>query len=697
MIWMCWNLKYPTWHVTKQDSIYLNDLTRAGMSPLAACLLVSRGYRTVDAVRALMNQSHGALLDPMLLPDMDRGAARVRQALERREKIAVYGDYDVDGITATCLLTDFLRRQGADCTWYSPARLEEGYGLNEGAIRQLHSQGVTLIVTVDCGITALEEADLCRSLSIDLVITDHHECKPELPQAVAVVDPHRRDAQYPFPQLAGVGVAFKLAAAVCGDQDAMFREYCDLVALGTIADVMPLLEENRVLVTGGIESMRRCRRVGLLALMGACQLTPGAIHSSAIGYTLAPRINAAGRMGQVDLAARLFLTQDPEEAHRLAEELCRLNRQRQTIEAEIFDDAVSMLDGAEHPAAIVLAGETWHQGVVGIVASRLAEEYGCPVFLICLSGDMGKASSRSCGGFPLFSTLEQLAPLLENYGGHELAAGFTIRRENIAPFREAVTALAEKYRNRHPEGKALELDCRVLPEMLTVPNVTALDRLEPFGAGFPRPQLYIGTLMVEQLTEVGGGKHLKLRFRSPTGVCLSGIFFSTNAQRAELCVGDAVEVAFTPQINDFRGVRSVQLNIIDIRPTYPWRKAMEDQQDVYHRFLKGRLSKIEALDLIPPRKESAALWRYLAANAQDGVLTEDFAMMVRKIARDAAVPCSFARFRVCLDIFQERGLIELHGAPQQMTIRLTNGPGKVDLRQSAVILRLKTNKREGDV
>ena len=697
MIWMCSSLKYSTWNVTKLDNGDLSNLIHAGMSPLAACLLVSRGYRTLEAVQTLLGQGHGALLDPMLLPDMDRAVARIRLALERREKIAVYGDYDVDGITSTCLLTDFLRRQGADCTWYIPARLEEGYGLNQRAVRQLHAQGVSLIITVDCGITALEEARLCRALSMDLVITDHHECQPQLPQAVAVVDPHRKDSQYPFPHLAGVGVAFKLAAAVCGNQDAIFREYCDLVSLGTIADVMPLLEENRVLVTGGISAIQHCRRVGLLALMRECQLSPGSISSSAIGYTLAPRINAAGRMGQVELAARLFLTQDPDEARELAASLYHLNRQRQAIEAEIFADAVAMLEGTEHPAAIVLAGESWHQGVVGIVASRLAEEYACPVFLICLSGDVGKASSRSWMGFPLFSTLEQVAPLLENYGGHELAAGFTIRRENIAPFRQAVRALAEEYRLRHPEGKALELDCQVPPELLTVPNVTALEKLEPFGAGFSRPQLYMGGLTVEQLTEVGGGKHLKLRLRAPTGVSLSGIFFSTNAQRAELCLGDTVEVAFTPQINEFRGIRSVQLNIIDIRPTYAWRRAMEEQRQVYRRFLEGGLSGEEATGLIPPRRESAAIWRYLAANAQDGVLTEDFDLMARKISRTAAVPCSFARFRVCLDIFQERGLIEITSAPRAMTIRLTNGPGKVDLRQSAVVLRLKTNREEGDV
>jgi single-stranded-DNA-specific exonuclease len=657
--------------------------------------LVSRGYDTPEKAQGLLASGHQALLDPMLLPDMPAAAERVRRAIHSGERIAVYGDYDVDGITSTCLLTDFLTRQGADCLWYIPARLEEGYGLNTAAIYGLKAQDVDLIITVDCGITAVEEAQLCKELGIDLVITDHHECKQTLPEAAAVVDPHRKDSEYPFSQLAGVGVAFKLAAAVSGDQDRMFREYCDLVSLGTVADVMPLLGENRVLVTGGIASMQRCRRVGLLALMHECQLTPATIHSSAIGYTLAPRINAAGRMGRVELAAELFLTQDPEEAAVLAGELCRLNRQRQAIEAEIYADAVRMLEGSRDLPAIVLAGETWHQGVVGIVASRLAEDYGCPVFLICLSGDVGKASSRSYGGFPLFSTLESLGGLLENFGGHELAAGFTITRENIPAFRQGVLERAAAYRAEHPQGQSLHLDGSIPPELLTVPNVADLDRLEPFGAGFSRPQLYMDGLRVEQLSEVGGGKHLKLRL-SRNGQVLPGIFFSMTACRAAIAPGDLVEVAFTPQVNEFRGMRSVQLNLTDIRPDSDCRQTMVREQAVYRRFRADSLTGLEARNLIPPRQEFAAVWRYLSAHAQDGSVMDEFSVLARKIARSADMPCSFVRTRVCLDVFEERGLIELERGSRTISIKLTPGPGKVDLQSSAILLRLR-NHKEGDI
>ena len=685
-------MKYGTWKVAPVSQAAADALIASGISPLAAAVLVSRGFDTPEKAGAFLSSGTGALLDPMLMPDMKKAADRVRLAITRREHIAVYGDYDVDGITSTCLLTDFLTKCGANCTWYIPARLEEGYGLNETAIRGLKAMNVQLIITVDCGITAVREAQLCKSLGIDLVVTDHHECKTELPEAVAVVNPHRHDSEYPFPHLAGVGVAFKLASAVSGDQMQIFHAYCDLVALGTIADVMPLTNENRVLVTSGIAAMQYTRRAGLLALMNECQIAPGTVNSSIVGYTLSPRINAAGRMGQVHLAAELFLTDDPATAASLAAQLCRLNRQRQSVEAEIYEDAIRMLDGVRNPDAIVLSGESWHQGVVGIVASRLAEDYGCPVFLICLSGETGKASSRSYGGFPLFSTLEQLEGLLENFGGHELAAGFTIRRDKIDDFRREVSLLAAKYRKAHPEGAALELDCQVSPQLLTTANVLALDELEPFGASCPRPLLYMENMVVQQLMEVGGGKHLKLRFMRD-GKMLEGIFFSTTARKAAIAPGDMVEVAFTPQINEFRGVRSVQLNLTDIRLSADARSVMEAERLMYRRFVSGSISAMEAMELIPPRAEFAAVWRYLRANSTSGSLIDEFTVLSRKIARSAGIPMSFARTKVCLDVLEERGLIEMDFNPKTIYIKLTPGAQKVDLQSSAILLRLKTHTK----
>lgn len=632
-----------------------------------------------------------ALSDPFLLRDMDKAAQRVQEGLRRREHICVFGDYDVDGITATCLLTEFLRSKGGHVTSYIPARLEEGYGLNEIAIRALKAQGVRLIVTVDCGITANQEAELCRELGIDLVITDHHECKADLPAAIAIVDPHRRDQTQPVTEMAGVGVAFKLAAAIGGDQAALLEAYGDLLCLGTVADVMPLVGENRTIVATGLKAIANPRRVGLAALMAECAVS-APITAGTIGYTLAPRINAAGRMGEVEIATELFLTHDAARAVELASALCRLNRKRQEIESEIYQEAVSMLPSGDAPRAIVLASERWHQGVVGIVASRLAEEYSCPTFLICLDGDKGKASSRSYGGFNLFGSLEKLSDLLESYGGHELAAGFTIRRDQIRNFHREILRLSEDFSQSDACNAALACDCEIPTELLTIRNVDALDELEPCGAGCPRPTLFLRGLTVTELMEVGGGKHLRLQL-SDRRHSWGAIFFSTNAQRAAVSQGDVVDIAFTPQINDFRGMRSVQLNLIDIRPDEAFRANHDYDRSLYFRHLEGDLlSSSEAARLLPCRQEFVALWRYLSANCENGCLQEELGCLSRKVSRFAAIPCTAGKIRVCLDVFAEQGLIRLVQKPKHIYIELNQIDRKVDLESSPILIHLKEQK-----
>ncbi|MBO5924321.1 MAG: single-stranded-DNA-specific exonuclease RecJ, partial [Lentisphaeria bacterium] len=491
----------------------VNALVGGGYAPLTAMVLAARGIKNKQAADAYLD-CNGQFYDPMYMTDMDLAVARVKRAIAQGEKIAVFGDYDVDGITATCLLTDFLRKHGANCVPYIPGRLEEGYGLNPIAIRQLKQDGVCLIVTVDCGITAVEEAKLCKQLGIDLIITDHHECTQILPEAVAVIDPHRPDGGYPHKGLSGVGVAFKLAAAICGDQQQVLRAYADMVALGTVADVMPLQGENRAIVAQGLQALRTTQRPGLLALMHQSGCEPAGISATSVGYILAPRINAAGRMGQIDLAVELFLTDDPKKGESLARELYDLNKQRQGVESEIYDQVLEMLPTGQLPEAIVLADESWHQGVVGIVASRIAEDFACPTFLICLDGEHGKASSRSFGGFNLFAALTELSPLLESYGGHELAAGFTIHREQIPAFRQEICRLAREYYHGCDTHSVLETDCVVSPELLTLPNIASLQALEPCGNGCPKPVLVMENLTVDKLSQVGGGRHLRLHLQS---------------------------------------------------------------------------------------------------------------------------------------------------------------------------------------
>ena len=674
-------MKYGIWKVSQLEAGAVNALVGSGYAPLAAMVLASRGIGDDRQARAYLD-CNAPLLDPFLMTDMDKAAGRVGLAMSRGEKIAVFGDYDVDGITATCLLTDFLRRHGADVVSYIPGRLEEGYGLNPIAIHQLHAEGVKLIVTVDCGITAVNEAELCKQLGIDLVITDHHECKQTLPAAVAVVDPHRCDGGYPHKNLSGVGVAFKLASALCGSQEKVLEEYADMVCLGTVADVMPLQGENRVFVARGLESLAHTRRPGIAALMAECGCAPETVSASSIGFMLAPRINAAGRMGQIDLAVELFLTDDPDKAAEAARGLCELNRQRQAVESEIYRQAVSMLPMGKPPEAIVLADESWHQGVVGIVASRIAEEYACPTFLICLDGEHGKASSRSHGGFNLFASLSALSPLLESYGGHELAAGFTISRANIPEFRRQICALAAQYYTDDVPRTVLDVDCAVSPELLTLHNVDSLQMLEPCGNGCPKPVLMMKNLTIDRISMVGGGRHMRLRLCSGH-TYLNAIYFSANPQTVSIQPGDLVDVAFTPQVNEFRGTRTVQMNVIDIRPSCS-AECLPDAAP-YRDMQRGNLTSGEAAALLPDRKMLALVWRYLdAANP----VQESPMCLCRKIVRWSGQPLNLGQMLTCLDIFRDVGLLTVQRQHKYVSIRLTPGEGKADLSRSQTMQRL---------
>ena len=677
-------MKYGIWNVGNPEVGAVNALVTGGYAPLTAMVLAARGFRNTTEAKAHLN-CDCPMPDPFLMKDMDKAVARVRLALEQGEKIAVFGDYDVDGITSTCLLTAFLRSLGADVVSYIPGRLEEGYGLNPIAIHQLHGEGVQLIITVDCGITAVNEAQLCHELGIDLVITDHHECKETLPHAAAVVDPHRPDCGYPHNNLCGVGVAFKLASALCGSQEAVLAEYADMVCLGTVADVMPLVGENRVFVDRGLQSLRRTHRPGIAALMAECNCDPATISASSIGFILAPRINAAGRIGQIELAIALFLTDDPQEAARLARALCELNRQRQAVESDIFRQAVSMLPSGKQPEAIVLADESWHQGVVGIVASRIAEEYCCPTFLICLDGVHGKASSRSYGGFNLFSALTNLSDLLESYGGHELAAGFTIHRDQIPAFRREICRIAGEFYSDSGPRTVLEADCCITPELLTVKGIDALAALEPCGNGCPKPVLVLENVIIDRISLIGNGRHMRLRLRQGHH-SLNAICFSSTPQSASIEPGDVVDVAFQPQVNEFRGERSVQLNIIDIRPHCTAEVGCETA--FYRRMHAGTLTPREAEQLLPDRATLATIWRYLAGRGSD-VIREEPICLCRKIVRRSGAALDVGQLLTCLDIFADVGLLQVQRMTKHLHICLTPGTGKADLQQSATMQRLQ--------
>ena len=682
-----WNvLKYGIWNTAVPGAQAVNTLVRNGYAPLSAMVLAARGLTTPAEAHGYLN-CDAPLPDPFLMTDMDLAAGRIGLAMERGEKIAVFGDYDVDGITATCLLTEFLRSNGCDCTPYIPGRLEEGYGLNPIAITYLHSLGIKLIVTVDCGITALAEAQMCKELGIDLVITDHHECKEMMPEAVAIVDPHRPDGGYPHKTLSGVGVAFKLAAALSGDQEEILSLYADMVCLGTVADVMPLQGENRAFVARGLDMLRSTTRPGLAALMHQCGCDPNSVGASSVGYILSPRINAAGRMGQIELALELFLTKDPVRGEEVAKQLCDLNRDRQAVESEIYRQAVEMLPPGKIPEAIVLADESWHQGVVGIVASRIAEEYCCPTFLICLDGERGKASSRSFGGFNLFSSLTSLAHLLESYGGHELAAGFTINRSQIPSFRQEICRLAGNFYCGFGPKTVLEADCIIPPELLTLHNVEALEALEPCGNGCPKPVLVMEQLIVDRIAQVGNGRHLRLRLQSRHHA-FNGIFFSATPESASIAQGDLVDVAFIPQINEFRGERSVQMNIQDIRPSC--KIPVPYDTDGYHHLRTGNLEARDAKMLLPNRAMLATVWRYLAAQREE--FQELPICLCRKIVRWSDSGLTLGQLLTCLDIFSDVGLLETHRLHKYITVRRLPTDSKADLQTSRTMQQLLTAK-----
>ena len=686
-------MKYDRWNLRPSGPAGSRaELERAGLPPLCAAVLCARGVDTAPAASAFLAHGPDLLHDPFLLRDMEKAVERISRAIREQETVAVYGDYDVDGITATCLLTQFLRTLGGQVVSYIPDRTEEGYGLNNHAIDALARQGVTLIVTVDCGITAAQEVEYARALGVDVVITDHHQCKEVLPQAVAVVDPRRPDCSYPFPDLAGVGVALKLALALTApaQRPQVLLDYSELAAIGTVADVMLLQGENRALVHLGLERLADCSRPGLQALLREAGCPRGQVPTTVtIGYGLAPRINAAGRMEQAGTALELLLTQDPQRGQELAQELCQLNRLRQAIELEIFQHCDQLLTHTPALSApvIVLAGEGWHQGVIGIVASRLAEKYACPAFMISLDGDKGKGSCRSFGGFNLFGALERCAPLLDSYGGHELAAGFSIRRDNIPAFRAALCQLVEEFAGHQPMESSLDVDCEIPHcSLLSTQDVESLSLLEPFGSGNPKPVFLLRSVCVLSHTDVGGGRHLKLKLRRD-GVVMDAIFFSANTAACGIENGQRLDIAFTLQINQFRGNRTVQLQLCDLRPA-PTRSQLE--RSLFRRLQAGEtLSPWEASLMLPQRRDFAHLWRYLEQLCAAGPAQAPMDQLLRQVTRSFSGHRSYGKALVCLHVMDERGLIQVAVQNQQATVRLCRPREKVDLEQAGMMRQLR--------
>ena len=687
-------MKFERWNIAPQNADRVAALMEAGYPYLVSCVLASRGVETPEQAAEALERERTLVHSPFMMKDMDKAVERISKALSEGEKIAVFGDYDVDGITSTCLLTDYLRSRGAEVLMHIPGRFDEGYGLSCDAISDLAAQGVTLIITVDCGITGVEETAYAKTLGVDLVITDHHEGKETLPDAVAVVDPHLPDCPYPFKHLAGVGVALKLALALGGSgrEDAIFARYCTLAAIGTIADVMRMEDENRTIVSCGLEALDHSDFIGLHALLREAGLAGKSVSSIQIGFVLAPRINAAGRMGQAELAARLLLTDDPAEAEELARALCDLNRERQSVEQEIYVRAIEQMDTLPPTEryALVLASEEWHQGVVGIVASRLSEKFSCPSFMIHLSDGVGKGSCRSYGGFNLFAALEACSDLLLGFGGHELAAGFTIEERNIPAFRAKMNRYVRDHIGRDAPVPSLFIDADVTRAgLVTLEEVEELSRLEPFGAGNARPVFCLRGAQLESMQSVGQNKHMKVRLQKGHN-SFDGIFFSVTPEESGVTVGSRVDAAFYLQVNEFRGSRSVQLQLIDLRPSPEPSQRESELLSLCAAVVAGeQLAPKEAARLLPSREQFVRVWRFLEREGATQSLSAPELPLLRRIAAEITGAECFVRAALCLEVFAERGLITLARRDGALTLRLTSGGKKVVLEDSRYLCALR--------
>ena len=686
-------MKFPSWHVAQENCAAAERLADAGYPYLVSEVLASRGVERAEDAAEFLTQETTLTYSPFLMQDMDKAVERIAQAIAAGEKIAIFGDYDVDGITATCILVDYLKGRGADVVHYIPRRIEDGYGLSCDAIEGLRKGGATLLVTVDCGITGVDEVAFARSIGMDVVVTDHHECKETLPVASAVVDPRRSDCEYPFKHLAGCGVALKLVLALGGPdrEEALFSRYCTLAAVGTVADVMQMTGENRTIVSRGLATLDRSDFIGLHALLKEAGLAGREISSVQIGFVLAPRINAAGRMGAADMAADLLLCQDPVQAEELAKALCALNRERQSVEQTIYSQAEEMIEQMpeEDRRALVLASETWHQGVVGIVASRLSEKYSRPSFMIHLNGAVGKGSCRSWGGFNLFAALESCSDLLLGFGGHELAAGFTIDAANIPAFRARMNQYAAEYWVGKAPESTLEIDVELhQPGRVTLQEVEALAALEPYGSGNARPLFCLMGATLLRMQNVGQNRHLKLRLGKGSAQ-FDGIFFSTNTAACGCQEGDRVYAAFYLQVNEFRGSRTEQLQMVDIRPSLSASSREQECLTLLAQCTGGEtVSAKNARRMLPSREQYAAVWRTLVHMTPEGALHTAYLPLLRSLSAALGKTDSFLRSAFCLAVFQERGLLQLELHGDDIDLQLAGRDKKVKLEDSEYIRRL---------
>ena len=697
--------------------------TETGLGEVVTRLLYTRGLDTADAVRSFLHKDEVCFHDPFQMQDMDRAVERVEQALERGEKIAIYGDYDVDGVTSVSLLYLYLTSRGGTVGYYIPSRSREGYGLSMPAIDRLkNEQNVQLMITVDTGITANAETEYAKSLGIDTVVTDHHECHAELPTACAVVNPHRPDDAYPFKELAGVGVVFKLVCAMeiaraerNGEtRISAMRKAClaygDLVAIGTIADVMPVVDENRLIIALGLDLITKTNRPGLRALIdaasGANTAKKRKINSTFIGFGIAPRMNAAGRVSSASIAVELLLSEDAATAEELAEQLCELNVQRQVEENRIAEQAYKKIEQTMDPTrdrVIVIDDDTWQQGIIGIVSSRITERYGLPSILISFDGstegvpimtDLGKGSGRSVRGMNLVDALAHCEDLLVRFGGHELAAGLTIQRSNIDEFRKRINEYARTVLSDEALCGSLDVDCEVGIRDLTMNLAKELELMEPFGISNPVPCFMLSNARVNAIIPIGGGKHTKLIVEKD-GIKMNAIWFSVNPVDLPFEENDPIDLLFQLNVNEFQGVTSLQMIVQDARVNPAYEKIYEEQVARYEAICAG--DKVEECEnVIPTREDFVPVYKYLRKEYYNGHNIFTVRRLMGSLRGNDGRCIGYAKLKFIIRIMQELRLCEVdEPVKDTYMFAFQFQTAKTNIEKSSILRKLKTQLRRG--
>ncbi len=687
-------MKKNKWVVNSFDEKTAYELSeQVGISLLAAKTAVSRGVLDAYTLRTYISTSVDYLNDPYLFEDMAVAVDTIKRYVAENRKIAVFGDYDVDGITATYVLMSYIKSIGGDCTYYIPDRFSEGYGVSTEAVKRLAELGVELIITVDTGITADAEVLFARTLGIEFIITDHHECKDTLPDALAVINPKRPGSTYPFKELAGVGVAFKLVCALHGDTDEMLSKYADFVALGTVADVMPLVGENRAIVNYGIENIADTQNPGLSSLLfrsGVIGKDKRKPTSSSISFILAPRINAAGRFATADIAVELFMCEDIMRADELANTLIQLNTDRQKFESAIMkqvDEKLADFSIKDH-RAIVLWHENWHQGVIGIVASKLVDKYFCPVILLSLDDGIAKGSGRSIKGFNLFKTLTDGNDYLVRFGGHELAAGLTLKEENLDEFYEYFLNCADSTLAPEDCVPHIYVDCEVDVQDFTLNAVSDLALFEPYGMGNAQPLYLLSDVQITRIASIGNDKHVKF-ILTKDQIALESIWFGMCINEFPYTDGDVVDVVFSAEINTFRG-KSVQLIVKDMH--YCTKEEDSDRrfQKMYDDFMSGISLNEDEISLVRPcRDDLVAVWRYIRSNAKDNTISMPLETMYRRIKYQSNRDMNLCKLHIALNVFEEFNLISLRAYDGSIEIFVNETTGKVDISGAEILQRLQ--------